>query len=348
MKKLTRILPILLCVCLLIPLAGCSDNELHEKQIFSMNTQMTLKAYGKHGEEGIDAAISMINMLNPLLDPENELSPVYDMNKAKGAGTAVKSQVVELLKKSKQMYDETNKAFNPAVYPIVKAWGFINSSYRVPKEEEITELLKFTDFSRLSIQDFPEKDSYMVKMPDGMQISFAAIAKGYASNLAVAELKSAGVKSAFVSLGGNIQTLGNKPDGSKWRIAIQDPQNTSTHLGVISVGETAIVTSGGYNRYFETPDGKRYIHIINPSSGMPVDNGLISVTIVCPDGAKADALSTALYVMGEKKAINYYKKVGGFEMILVNSDNEVIVSNGLYADFEENGNTYKYSYASTS
>ena len=149
-------------------------------------------------------------------------------------------------------------------------------------------------------------------------------------------MAAAGVTSGIISLGGNVQTLGVKPDGSNWNVAIQDPENSSDYVGIISVGETAVVTSGGYQRYF-IQNGVTYQHIIDPSTGRPAESDLLSVTIVCSDGTMADALSTALYVLGESGAKNYYETYGDFEMILVTDDGRTIVSGGLTDNFEANG-----------
>lgn len=122
-------------------------------------------------------------------------------------------------------------------------------------------------------------------------------------------------------------------DGSNWIVAVEDPNDTSSYVGTLSVGETAIITSGSYQRYFVGPDGMKYHHIIDPSTGRPADNDLVSVTIVCPDGTLADALSTAMFVLGENAALKYWRENGGFEMIMINKDNEIMCTTGLIEVF---------------
>lgn len=345
MRKLRAAVVMLLCVCIALPLAGCGQ-EKFEKQIYAMNTTMTLTAYGKNAETGLSGAVSLINSLDAMLDPENEGSMVNDMNNANGEGTVVNNHVVTMLKTAQTVYTQSGGALNPAIYPVVKAWGFVDCNYRIPSDDELTELLQNIDFSKVKITSFTETGSYLVTMPAGMQISFGAVAKGYTASQVIATLRAAGVTSAIISLGGNVQTLGAKPDGSNWAVAIQDPNDTGSYIGILTVGETAVVTSGGYNRYFDGEDGVRYEHIIDPDTGKPVNNGLKSVTVVCDDGTMADALSTALYVMGEKAALNYYSTYGGFEMILVTDDGRVVITNGLYEAFESYGSSYSYEYAS--
>ena len=149
-----------------------------------------------------------------------------------------------------------------------------------------------------------------------------------------------------ISLGGNVQTLGLKPDGSKWTVAIQDPNNTSNWVGTVHVGEMAVVTSGSYQRYFEF-DGNTYHHIINPLSAGPVNNNLLSATIICEDGTMADALSTAMFVLGEARALNYWRAYGGFEMILITKNNQVICTKGLIDNYVANPQAagYKVRYS---
>ena len=120
--------------------------------------------------------------------------------------------------------------------------------------------------------------------------------------------------------------------------AVQDPENTNSYVGILSVGETAVVTSGGYQRYFVASNGTTYQHIIDPSTGRPADTDLLSVTIVCEDGTMADALSTALYVLGESGAKSYYETYGtDFDMVLVTDDGRIVVSGGLTDAFEAYG-----------
>ena len=113
--------------------------------------------------------------------------------------------------------------------------------------------------------------------------------------------KRTGLTSGLVNLGGNVQALGTKTDGSNWRVAVQSPDDTEDYLGVLSIQDKAVITSGGYERYFEQ-DGVTYHHIIDPKTGYPAENGLVSVTIVSSDGTLADGLSTSLFIMGEEKS----------------------------------------------
>ena len=150
---------------------------------------------------------------------------------------------------------------------------------------------------------------------------------------AAAEISQAlaenGVTSALISLGGNIMTLGARPDGTPWRIAIRDPLDESAYAGIVRVANMAVVTSGGYERYFEL-DARSYHHILDPATGMPAQSGLISATIVCESGMLADGLSTALFVMGEEKALSFWRAHADlFDFVLVADEGRILVSAGI-------------------
>lgn len=336
----------LLCLSLL-PLGGCGKGKTYQKEIFAMDTYMTLSAYGKNAESGLSGAAGIINSLDAMLDPENESGEVYALNHAGGEALVMPGQIVDMLNVAEKVSAGTGGALNLGVYPLVKAWGFIDGKYRVPSDDEIKDLVAQNTFKKAEITEFQESGSYLVSIPAGTQLTFGALAKGLASDYAVAKLRSSGVESAIVSLGGNVRTLGTKPDGSKWNIAIQDPNDTYDYVGILSTGETAVVTSGGYQRYFYGDDGKtRYHHILNPLTGRPSDSNLLSVTIVCDSGLMADALSTALFVIGEEEALRYWRENGGFEMILVTDDNRVVTTSGLYDIFRTYSDNYTYEFAS--
>ena len=151
-----------------------------------------------------------------------------------------------------------------------------------------------------------------------------------------------GVESGIVSLAGNIQTLGLRPDRSEWSIGITDPNNPSGYLGIVTVGETAMVTTGSYQQYM--PSNPKYHHIFNTGTGYPTSNSLQSVTIICEDGTYADCLSTAMFALGQTRAINYWRQYKGFEMIMINNDNEVICTSGLLEEFDLRNSFYTLRY----
>jgi len=329
---------LLLCAAMLLPLCGCvQKDEAFKKQIFAMDTLMTLTAYGRKGEDGLQAAEDTINSLNAMLDPERTDSTVYAMNGAQGEATPVSDEIAEMIDIAKTVYDRTDGALDLTIYPLVKLWGFIDGNYYVPTEEERQAELSNLCFDEVVVDG--TAGNYTVTMPAYAQLSFGAAAKGCTSDEAIAAMRDAGVTSGIISLGGNVQTLGVKPDGSNWNVAIQDPEDTGSYVGVLSVGETAVITSGDYQRYFEQ-DGVLYHHILDPETGAPAESGLQSATIVCESGALADCLSTAMFILGEEKALEYWRTWGGFELILITDDNRIICTSGLSDSFTLANDTY--------
>lgn len=130
-----------------------------------------------------------------------------------------------------------------------------------------------------------------------------------------------------------MQVIGTKPDGSRWRLGLRNPFDTEGYLGVLEIADAAVVTSGSYERYFIGEDGKRYGHIIDPSTGYPVENGLASVTVVAKEGKLGDALSTSLFIMGREKAETYWREHGDFDMILITDEGELYITEGIADSF---------------
>lgn len=327
-KIKVRILPALLCA---LTFAGCgfghaaSGEDGVTKEIFAMDTYMSLTAYGDTAGEAVGKAADKIHELDRMLSTGNEKSEVSVLNRE---GTVrFSDEAMKILLKSLDISDMTGGAFNPAVYPVMELWGFPSGSYRVPDRDEITAAL-----DNINIQGIVISGS-KVTAAEGMKLDFGGIAKGYASSAIMQVFEQYGVTSGIVSLGGNVQTLGTKPDGSLWRTAVRHPEDEG-YIGVVNVQDKAVITSGGYERFFEE-DGIRYHHIIDPSTGAPARSGLVSVTIISTDGALADGLSTALFIMGEDGAVSFWREhTGLFDFIIMDETGKIMVSEGIADAFE--------------
>ena len=330
---------------MLIPLSGCGESRQEQSQFVSMNSPVTLTAYGRKAEAGLSAAEGVIRSMHNMLDPKLPTSYTYAINHAQGENIVVSAQVAKMLSTANTVYQQSGGALDLTLYPLVKLWGFEDGKYYVPPEEDVYTTRSRYCFDQMILTSFPSTGAYAVSFPIGAELSFAAVAKGCASENAIDAMRQAGVESGIISIGNNIQTLGLKPDGSRWTVGIQDPNWLSTYFGVVSVGETAVVTSAGYLCRFTAPNGKSYHHILSPVTGYPSATGLVSVTVLCEDGTMADALSTALYVLGETKALNYWRSHGGFEMILVTNDNRVVCTKGLIDYFTLTSENYTLSFA---
>lgn len=326
---------------LIIILVGCSnENEVNtskttstttvndtipaSKEFFAMDTYMEVDAYGDNGEKAVAKAEKEVNKLDSILSTGKSISEICKLNKNKKQ--VVSADTMSLIKESVKISKETNSAFNPTIYPLMELWGFTTKNYYVPKDNEIKPLLNYMDINNIKIDESKNEVSFK---DSNMKIDLGAIAKGYTSSKIIDIFKENNIKSGMVTLGGNVQVLGKKPDGSLWKVGIQNPIGEDEYLGVLQTSDKAVITSGGYERNF-TKNGKIYHHILDPSNGYPANNGLTSVTIISSDGTLADALSTSLFVMGKDKAIDFYKKSNyNFDFILYSSDNKLIISDGI-------------------
>ncbi len=307
-------------------------DQVATKELFAMDTYMTLTAYGDKGEEAVDQATEEIKRLDKALSTGDEDSQVSKLN-ANGGGSLTEDTKY-LLEKSVELYDSTGGLFDIAIYPVMEAWGFSSQDYKVPDKSELEDLLGLVDVSKIQ---YNEEEGTVKFEQEGMKIDFGGIAKGYTSSRIMKIYEEQGVTSGLVNLGGNVQALGEKPDGSKWKVGIQDPEGKIDYLGTLSIKNQAVITSGGYERYFEE-DGKTYHHIIDPRTGYPADSGLLSVTIVSSDGTLADGLSTSLFIMGKDEAIKYWRDHSEeFDGILETEDGSLYVTEGIAEDFEAKG-----------
>ena len=328
-----------ICIGILILTEGSRyfvQNQKCQKQLFAMDTYMEFTAYGKNSEKAVDAAIEEVQKLDAMLSAENSKSEVYALNEQ--GNLQATDDLAELIFRGKEIYQETDGLFDDTIYPVMKLWGFPTGNYHVPTAAEVQKKLALVDGNKVEIQtrdsdekgrDSKEKTKFVTLGAD-QQIDFGGIAKGYTGQKLAELFQEYGVSSALVSLGGNIQAIGTKPDGSSWKVGIRDPKGgQQDYIGVLSVENQAVVTSGGYERYFEE-DGKTYIHIINPRTGYPADGDLLSVTIVSRDGTLADGMSTALYIMGYEKACQFWRQHREeFNVILVTDDGKIHISENL-------------------
>lgn len=307
---------------------GTTKNDSYQMELFAMDTYMTLSANGGNAEKGLSLCMDEINRLDVLLSAQNPDSEISECNRT-GTGE-LSEDSYSLLERSVEIYELTEGAFDITIYPIVKSWGFPTHEYQIPSQETLDSLLKNVDSHLLSL----EEESHRINMPDGVNIDVGGIAKGYLGYRLRELLLKEGVTSALLNLGGNIQLVGSKEDGSLWKVGIQKPDDQGNYLGVLSVEDVAVVTSGGYQRFFEQ-DGIRYHHILDPKTGYPANKGLTSVTIVSQDGTLADGLSTALFVMGTEEAISFWKQNAYlFDCILYTESGELYVTKNLAEYFE--------------
>ena len=302
-----------------------SENEKYSSDIFAMDTYMSLTAYGAKAQDAVTEAIHEIQRLDAMFSVGNTDSDVTTAN-MQGSAT-VSDETAYLVEQSLEISRKTDGAFDITIYPVMELWGFTTKNYKVPQADELQETLKRVSYENVSLKD------HELVLKNNAQIDFGGIAKGYTSSRVMQIFKEYGIEHGMVNLGGNVQTLGTKTDGTAWRVAIQSPQGGNQYLGILETSDQAVITSGGYERYFEE-NGVTYHHIIDPKTGYPSDSDLTSVTIVCADGTKADALSTSFFVMGLQKAESFYENTDlDFDVILLTKDNQIYISEGIAQNF---------------
>jgi thiamine biosynthesis lipoprotein len=254
-------------------------------------------------------------------------------------------ELLDVLERARYYAELSGGAFDPTVGPLVRLWGIGGPSPRVPGAAEIQEALDLVDWRDLLIDR--EAGTVFLRRR-GQALDLGAIAKGYAADRAALILETpgsprfrlpwrSGKRRAIIDLGGNILALGERP-GGPWRIGIQDPlEERGIYLGVLEVKDKSVVTSGIYERYFEE-GGKRYHHILSTGDGYPVQNGLLSVTIIADRSTDADALSTAVFALGPEKGLALVEGLPDTEAILIREDRTVILSSGASFSLPDNGN----------
>ena len=304
-----------LCLILLL-LTGCGDAQPNKetKTVYAMDTVMTLTAYGGDTEAALEAARHEIVALEYRLSATEKDSDIYRLN---DAGTArVSDETAQLVQRALEASELTQGDFDPTMGWLMELWGFrSNRINQVPDQDAIQESLRNTGYEKVRLT------GDLVTIPQGCKLDLGGIAKGYTAEQVLSAMAAEGVESAIISLGGNVGTLGLKPDGSEWTVAVENPDKSGDYLATLSLGAGYYaITSGAYERYFEQ-DGKRYHHILDPKTGYPAESGLESVTIVSQDGTLADALSTALFVKGFDGAVGYWRAhAEEFEMVLVTAE----------------------------
>ena len=333
-KNRKKCLALVMTLALLLPLlGGCAPQARKmETTIFAMDTVMNLTFYGTDPEAALkgvqDELVAELHSLESKLSSVDGDSEIYALNEQGHADLS--PETAEVLTQALALCAATGGALDITAYPAVEAWGFTTGEYRVPDREELEQLAAGIDYTLLEV----DLQGGTADLAPGAAVDLGAVAKGYAGDRLAEMLRQTGIGSALLDLGqSTIQTVGVKPDGSPWRIGLQDPAGDG-YLGVLELEEGAVGTSGGYQRYFEE-DGVRYWHILDPDTAAPARSGLASATVVGASGLICDGLSTALFVMGLEESAQFWREHPEleFEAILVGDDCRIYVTAGLEGRF---------------
>lgn len=325
-----KIISIVLTVLLLICAVGVFVfyNQRHQrfegsdKSSIAMGTILTQKVYGKYAGKDIEKIKAIVDGLDDMISWRDENSQVARLNSGE---TVSVGYITGLVKQCRELSELSGGVFDVTVGGISQLWSIGEEDERIPSAEEIEAELKNTGYGKIKISD------KSLSLPAGVKLDLGAVGKGAACDLVKAYLDTSGMQGAIISVGGSILAWGNyNKAGDKWQIAVSHPRNEGEYLGVISLDEGFVSTSGDYERYFEK-DGKRYHHILDATTGYPAETDVISVTVVCDSGAMADALSTACFILGEEKSKPILEKYGA-SAIFVDKDSDISIVGEI--DFE--------------
>ena len=312
--------------------AGCSatPQPVASTRMGLLGTLCKITTWGP-AEKAVSAAFERIAEIDARMSTNKDDSEVARVNAAAGSGpVAVSPDTFTVIREALAISRLGGGRFDLTVGPLVKLWGIGTEDARVPSPTEIAGALALVGWRDVALS---ETDGTVFLRRSGMAIDLGAIAKGYAADEVVAVLAAKGVKAAVVDLGGNVLTLGAKPDGSPWRIGLQDPDPAvprGSHIGLLEfTGSRSVVTSGTYERFFVS-DGTRYHHILDTTTGWPVENGLVAVTIVTDRSIVADGYSTLVFALGLERGRALVQASGGtIEAIFFTSKFEVFATAGI-------------------
>ncbi len=313
-----------------------------EQQSFLMGTVVSEKVYGQNARKASAEAMARIGEIENTMTVNAQGSQAEALNEASGKESVkLDSDIMEVLETAKKYSAISGGAFDVTVGPLVKAWGISTEHFRIPEKKEIDKLLSLVNYNDIYI----DSNNGTVRLArEGQAVDLGAIAKGYAADQAIKIYKRWGIKSAYINLGGNVAVLGKKPDGTLWRIGIQNPRAVNGEIiGMVKVYDKSVVTSGDYERFSEK-DNVRYHHILNPRTGYPSSSGLIGATILADSSMAADALSTAVFVLGLEKGTELVESMEGVEAVFITEDKKIYTTSGLKDEFifEDEGKEFEY------
>lgn len=330
-KKAVKVIALVLCAVII---AGFISYDIYissvkdEKTFFSMGTLVTVKLSGKNASpcaEEIQNAIDGID--SSYLSWREEGSDVERINASAGSDVSVSRETAAWISKALDICSVSGGKFDITLGKISELWNIDNGGGKVPDESDIESLLEKVGYSRVLVNETS------VKCGEGQSIDLGSVGKGIACDVTKDILKSCNIKNAVVSVGGSVLVYGKSAT-----VGITDPYDTSSYMAVLKLKDKFISTSGDYQKYFEL-NGKKYHHIIDPSTGYPSKGELTSVTVISDSGLESDALSTACFVLGYKKSLGLLNQYNA-EAVFIFKDKTVAVTDGIKKSFEIKNSDY--------
>ncbi len=329
-KIITKIL-ILLLVTIALALGGCQPAALHTEEQFKLHTLCQITTFGKLEDKVYQEVWDAMDTIDNTMSMSLAKSEIKAINDAAGVRPVTVSDDVFYVIETALKYSDRSDKFDISIGPIVSLWGIGSDNPKVPDASVLSDKMAFVNYEKIQI----DKEAKSVFLLDKeMAIDVGAVAKGFAADRAKEILEKNHVKRAIVNFGGNILTIGSKQNNKPWQIGVQHPdQSRGAYFGIIPLDDKTIVTSGTYERYFEA-NGKRYHHILDTKTGYPVDNGLLSVSIITDSSINADVLSTLIFAEGLERGLAFIESLEDVEAIFVTSENRVYLSSGLKNQFQ--------------
>jgi FAD:protein FMN transferase len=319
--------------------AAAKPRELSRSE-FVLDTVCSVRIIGSRDESLLDEAFTRLRAIDDELNSYKPELQVAAVNKSAGvAPVRVSDGALSVVARDLEYSRLSDGAFDPSVGPLVKLWGIGTDHARLPEKSEIDSALALVGW-RDVVVDKEAKTIFLRRA--GMALDLGSTTKGYAADGVADSLRSRGVKKAIIDLGGNVMVIGSRPDGKPWRVGLQDPyEQRGSLLGVASIVDESMVTSGAYERYLDI-GGKRYHHILDTKTGYPVDTGLQSVTVIAPRSFDADGLTTTIFALGRERGMELAKS-RGVGAIIVDSNRKVYLSPGLSKKFEITDPSFSYA-----
>ncbi len=332
MKK--KPLPLFFCLFWALMLSGCGKaSEPISRTGFYFDTAVTITVYDATDEPLIDTCFSLCQKYEELFSRTKEGSDVYRINHSQGKPVEVSPETISLLQTALSYAKLSNGRIDPTIAPLSSLWDFgvqaalDEEQVRIPDETQIQEGLSHVGYEKIHLSG-----NQVVLEDPGASIDLGFVAKGYVADRLKEYLLEQGVEHALLDLGGNVLTLGSRPDGEPFRIGIQRPfDQGGSAAAILSVRDQSLVSSGVYQRYFEK-DGRLYHHILDPQTGYPVENSLYSVTILSRSSLEGDALSTTCFCLGLEEGMKLIESLPGVEAVFITQDQVLHPSSGISLD----------------
>lgn len=347
-KNSLKVIGLTMVTCLMVTLlSACGKSDTVTRSDFLLDTFVSITLYGESDEALLDKPFEKIEALNLELSSTDAGSDVLLINANAGIQPVKVSEATYRIIEKGIYYSEISGGyFDATAGPLIDLWGIHEPEIKdPPSPERIAEAQKKIDYTKIVLN--PSEQTVYLTDP-GMVINLGSVSKGCIADAVMAVIKEEGVKHAIVNLGGNILVMGGKANGTDFGVGVEDPNNPGNgYIGVVSIKDGSVVTSGDYERYFTDSAGKRYHHILDPFTGYPSESGLTQVTVVTDASIDGDGLTTTLFLLGLDKGLALVEKLDGVEAIFITKDNRVIATKGLKDIFKFDETNYGKTYTFT-